>query len=516
MASAIKTIPTVTVERELQVEQVVAQLDRVNLTAPARRLRALNDVLNDETQVGKFAHVNVYGAFDPADIEKRAAEESMREYSTLWSSLEWVRNVLVLVPITLTWFSFWLAAQDYGALLKARPELAGESFLYLWESGFAGQAAVPFLTFSQTALIAAFFLLIIIVLTVLVHYRKDVASTRASNDAARIRADFEDALWEIEKTLSIKRRTDSEAGATEELTHAVNQFNGISDQMGRAVVQMDSGAREWINLTKDLDFRLAMVVNQMQNEADGLRVFSNGLTGNVDRMFGNLESANQTSSQLTLAIERLSSAIQADTVLHEDKLNDIAAQLNVLEEEAKGWGQALLKTSDDLRVASDKSSSAVASVTGAVVTVTALLKGQEEMRSTLAATQQLLEEQRRWMERMAGSGAMGGDQSMPGVAAQLKASVDGLARSNAEMAQQQVNALTQIKTEISHTMRAFLNERASIIQAIEQQTRTRERASGRMSSAQFVPLSLAVAAGVLMSSAIVAGAIFVLTRLVGP
>jgi hypothetical protein len=82
--------------------------------------------------------------------------------------------------------------------------------------------------------------------------------------------------------------------------------------------------------------------------------------------------------------------------------------------------------------------------------------------------------------------------------------------------QQQLNALNQIKTEISHTMRAFLNERGNIMQALESTPRTRERRSSNLVPSQFAPLALAVAAGVLISSSIVAVAVFALSRLTSP
>lgn len=505
MARTMNIIPSSTADRELKVDQAVALLDKLNLPAPARRLQALNETLNDDLQMGKLANVNIYGAFDPADIEKRAAEEALRQYSALWSGFEWIRNVLVLVPITLTWFSFWLAAQDYGSLLKSNPELSGESFLYLWETGFKGKAAVPFLTFSQTALLAAFVLLVIIFLTILVHFRKDFATTRAANEASKIRSNLEDALWEIEKALSTKRRTDTEAGVAEELSHAVQQFNLNSDRMTKAVSQMDGGTREWMNLTKNLDLRLGMVVSEMKDEADGLRVFSNGLTGNVDKMFWHLESANQTSSQLASAVEKLSSALQANTAVQEDKLSDIASQLNVLEEQARGWGQALRKTTDDLRLAVDKSTSSAAGVSGAIVSVTSLLKGQDELRATIKTFEQTLST----------SLAMSkGDGSSPMVG-QLKSSLDNLSRTNAEIARDQANLLTQIKLEISQAMRAMLSERSNLTQALEQQTQWRSSAPVE-AQVRVVPLAFAIGTSVVVASIIVVGALFFMLRFFTP
>lgn len=488
------------VDRDLKVELAVTELNRINMGPPARRLQALNETLSNDIQTGKLSNVNIYGAFDPAEIEKRATDEALREYSTLWSGFEWVRNVLVLVPITLTWFSFWLAAQDYGALLESNPELRGESFLYLWETGFAGKAVVPFLTFSQTALIAAFVLVVIIFLTILVHYRKDVGTTRANNDAAKIRSDVEDALWEIEKVLSSRRRTDTDVGVIEDLQKALLQFNGITAQMGTAVTQMDGGTREWMNLTQGLDLRLGMVVGQMKEEADGLRVFSNGLTGNVDKMFSNLEAASQTSAQLATAIDQLSGAVQANTVVQEDKLTDIAAQLNLMEEEAKGWGIALRKTTDDLRLAVDKSSSSAASIAGAVVTVTAVLKGQDELRAAINSLERTLAANNR-------------DEGIGVGGSQLKTSLDALTKTNIDIAREQANLLTQIRNDLNQSMRASMNERATVTQALEQQALNRNSAGPVQAQIQVMPLAFAIGASVVVASILVIGAVFLLLRI---
>lgn len=499
MASTIITMPDTGIERDQKVQQAVAEMNKLNLGSAARRLQVLNDTLSNSAQMGKLANVNLYSAFDPAEIEKRAVDEALREYSTLWSGFEWIRNVLVLVPITLTWFSFWLAAQDYGALLKSNPELAGDSFLYLWETGFAGKAAVPFLTFSQTALIAAFVLLVIIFLTVLVHFRRDVGSTRAINDAVKVRSNLEDALWEIEKALSARRRSDTDVGVAEDLHQAVSQFNVITNQMGKAVIQMDGGAREWMNITKEIDLRLGMVVGEMKGEAEGLRVFSNGLTGNVDKMFSNLESASQTSAHLSSAIERLSGSIQANTVVQEDKLNEIAAQLNVMEEAARGWGQALRKTTDDLRLAVDKSSTSAASASGAVLTITSVLKGQDELRTAINSLERTLAVMSEANNRGDGMTSSGG---------QLRSGLDALARTNTESAREQANLLTQIRNELNQSLRAFLNERAAVMQTL--QSLSQPSTVPVEAKVKVAPLAFAIGASVVAASIIVVGVLYLM------
>jgi hypothetical protein len=219
-------------------------------------------------------------------------------------------------------------------------------------------------------------------------------------------------------------------------------------------------------------------------------------------MFSNLEAASQTSANLSTAIEQLSGAVQANTVVQEDKLTDIAAQLNLMEEEAKGWGLALRKTTDDLRLAVDKSSSSAASIAGAVVTVTAVLKGQDELRTAINSLERTMAAAIASNNRDDGFATGGGP---------VKTSLDALARTNVEIARDQANLLTQIRNDLNQAMRAFMTERATVAQALEQQALNRNTGPVQ-AQIQIVPLAFAIGASVVVASILVIGALLLMLR----
>ncbi|GIJ27005.1 hypothetical protein Vqi01_21670 [Micromonospora qiuiae] len=102
-------------------------------------------------------------------------------------SLNGWRNAAALVPLLLTWCFLGLASWHYHRQITANPELAAQPFLLLWEQRFDG-ALVP--TFAQTAIVAFLMLTLVLVLTVLAHWRE----TEANRVISRFRARADDAV----------------------------------------------------------------------------------------------------------------------------------------------------------------------------------------------------------------------------------------------------------------------------------------------------------------------------------
>jgi hypothetical protein len=107
------------------------------------------------------------GAIDPHAV----AELLVFKRSTLWGLIEVARNVLVFSPIAVTWFGLATATDAYQRLISQRPDLVTRPFLLLWQEGFE---AVGVLKFSTLALIDASLIGVLIVLSLLIHFRTDV------------------------------------------------------------------------------------------------------------------------------------------------------------------------------------------------------------------------------------------------------------------------------------------------------------------------------------------------------
>ena len=138
----------------------VAKRDAALATLLSRLAVAVR--LDDREDVQGYA-----GAIDPHAV----AELLVFKRSVLWGLIEVARNVLVFSPIAVTWYGLSTATDAYQKLISLRPDLVTRPFLLLWQEGFE---AVGVLKFSTLALIDASLIGVLIVLSLLIHFRTDV------------------------------------------------------------------------------------------------------------------------------------------------------------------------------------------------------------------------------------------------------------------------------------------------------------------------------------------------------
>ncbi|MFT4039093.1 MAG: hypothetical protein QM692_12985 [Thermomicrobiales bacterium] len=170
----------------------VADLD----AGVSARLSALADaVQRPEDHLG-WSMVDIYAVVQPNDAVAALRRAWTRDRGL--ARLETARNLLVLLPILLTWLGLWHASASYGALLAEDPTASGKPFLYLWEQGFPGapgiQGVFSFLTFSRVALADVMIILVIIAITALVHRRINVQQVQRETAATALTRRLHDAL----------------------------------------------------------------------------------------------------------------------------------------------------------------------------------------------------------------------------------------------------------------------------------------------------------------------------------
>lgn len=108
------------------------------------------------------------GAIDPNAV----AELLVFSRGLAWGLIEVARNVLVFAPIAVTWFGLSTATDAYQKLISEKPDLVTRPFLLLWQEGFQGVATV--MRFSTLAIVDASLIAVLIVLSLLIHFRTDV------------------------------------------------------------------------------------------------------------------------------------------------------------------------------------------------------------------------------------------------------------------------------------------------------------------------------------------------------
>jgi len=164
--SAVATQDGRAAERDRTADQLavlsgeVAERDAALATLISRLAVAIRDDNREEVQ-------GYAGAIDPHAV----AELLVYTRSTLWGLIEVARNVLVFAPIALTWFGLSTATDAYQKLISTKPDLVTRPFLLLWQEGFESAGV---LKFSTLAIFDAGLIGVLIVLSLLIHYRAEI------------------------------------------------------------------------------------------------------------------------------------------------------------------------------------------------------------------------------------------------------------------------------------------------------------------------------------------------------
>ncbi len=141
--------------------------------ATAEQLRSLASALDPDGSPGGWIGV---APKDVIDIELIVTSVETGDGPAGRAAVaEVVRNVLILVPIILTWAGLFYAAMGYQQIVANHPELATEPFLLLWEQQFRGLLEPPlayfsFLRLSVVAFVDVTVLIIVGILTAYIQH----------------------------------------------------------------------------------------------------------------------------------------------------------------------------------------------------------------------------------------------------------------------------------------------------------------------------------------------------------
>src|SRR2546423_7080061 len=173
MTEHLSAIPTRSSNSSRADERAQTASEVEVLAAEARKydkaVATLLGRLGDAVRRGDRDEIRGYAAaVDPQAV----SELLVGRRSWIWGVFEVLRNVLVFAPIAVTWYGLSTAAPAYATLLTAHPEMASKPFLLPWEQGFNGAPGVP--TFGTVAATDAPLIVILIVLSLAVHFRADI------------------------------------------------------------------------------------------------------------------------------------------------------------------------------------------------------------------------------------------------------------------------------------------------------------------------------------------------------
>ncbi len=271
-----------------KIQSLAIQLERVDSDA-ARRLRDIKAALEEVPPRRDLAYLDARAILDPQGIEERVVVQRRPSYLS-W--VEWLRNVLVLFPIAFTWIGLSQASANYDRVITLYPELVDQPFLLLWERGFQELGARHGPTFSELALVDFIVLFVVIALTVVVHRWRDVQETSAEREAATLRSQVEEIIWDLDRYIAAQRSN--------------QDINQVAITMGEAVDRFRIHANELLDLMLAERQRLESIAASREQELDHLHLVSEAATKLTQ--YG--QSVEQVYERLQSSIDRFSDEIQ--------------------------------------------------------------------------------------------------------------------------------------------------------------------------------------------------------------
>lgn len=181
-----------------KLEDLATRFDGSDDEAAQRFRDMARDLEAGGADEAKWAFSDLRRLFDP---ERLSAKKFGQDDGDGIGAAEKWRNVLVLVPLAVTWVGIAWAVTAFSQLLQKDPAQAAQSFIYLWQGGFNG--TMP-LTLGLVAIIDGLLLGIVAILTALVYFGG--TRQRATGSASeQLRREIEVTIYGVDHYLADHR-----------------------------------------------------------------------------------------------------------------------------------------------------------------------------------------------------------------------------------------------------------------------------------------------------------------------
>ncbi len=360
-----------------EIEGIASSLSEVDQRSSSR-LRDLGNALSSDVGRARWSDVDLRRAFNTDRLSHMYAVRREGGYAPRRIEVaDKVRNVLVLVPILLTWAALAEAARAYDRFLAEHPEEQGTPFLLLWQRGFGGEASIFSPTFSTVAIIDAVVIIAMIILTFYTHGRREEQEDIIADTAAAFQTEFDNVMAEAGVILAADR---------------ANRPAQIADSVERLADRFDRGSQELLTQLQVEHDRLEHLATRREREFADFGKFASGMRAGAEEMHRLLVDLRQVSSGLETALQDLASEVSGAG----DQQRSLLTAVTSLERMTSSAIQSDQAVNRQLsQAARNLSETADKAITGADQAAQAGRIASEAVRSLASIAQEIAEGQER-------------------------------------------------------------------------------------------------------------------------
>ena len=373
----------------IDAETTVADLNdlagRVQPSDPraASRLRDLAEAVSGGADADSWAVSNLFQIINPDKIVADHVNHLASEEWARWMELG--RNVLVLLPLAITWIGIAWAVDAYRMQLQEDPTQSTQSFIYLWQTGFGGRTVLPL---GLLAGIDGIILIAVFLLTLVVYARSAWLGHRNQNTGIKLGDDLGQALSQADLLLAQRRLPQSYTAMTkleriaQDLLHAIDKEHGrlieLSDRREKELgdlsiftTQLGEGANKMVQAAQSLQDNTQTAVGTMARVSESMLASQQTTTASMDDLSSALHKMHETQSgllkELSAQQEQLLPSVRTTAAQLEQlgrRYGESVEQVLMLASQMRVVGENISVTSSDLKEALKRTSDAAREIGG--------------------------------------------------------------------------------------------------------------------------------------------------------
>lgn len=235
-----------------------------------------------------------------------------------------VRNVLILVPLLITWMGIAIATSRYGELLSESPEAGRQPFIQLWQEGFNG-GSIRFSTIGYLDVVAIIFVIGLSIWLGRLRRQLDVKIARreesvwgrlqlalvdATVHLARVSFDsplrFNEALTQSAEGMKaashqIRASTASVTSLMNSASETMSQYEQGHAEVSRSVTAMAQNTAAISQAVNGLSIAFRSLESKLEESIDQTRALVTGSSDLAEKLADALDASVTSGEQLTRA-----------------------------------------------------------------------------------------------------------------------------------------------------------------------------------------------------------------------